>query len=106
VVIKTDISTILSGVPTDAQLVLHLLRVSEAEGDPLPAPPNAPAVEDADPVVPDPHGLGVENHPPRKAAKATSKDIFKRVARKLAGMGNDFAIDGSKGMVRVYTGQS
>lgn len=90
-------------MPTDAQLVLHLLRVSEAEGDPLPAPPSAPAVEAVEEVVRDPHGLGEEDeptHPPRTAAKAKNKGLFKRVARRLAGMGSDVSVDGSKGLVR------
>ena len=33
------ISSILSGVPTDQQLCLHLLRVGEALNKPLPRPP-------------------------------------------------------------------
>jgi hypothetical protein len=33
-------STILRGVPTDAQLTLTLLRIAEAQNDPLPPPPS------------------------------------------------------------------
>lgn len=35
-------NSILSGVPTDVQLVMHLLRVSEARYQPIPSPPAPP----------------------------------------------------------------
>lgn len=35
-------SSIFSGVPTNAQLTLHLLRVAEASFNPIPSPPPAP----------------------------------------------------------------
>jgi len=35
----TDDSSIMSKVPTDAQLTIHLLRVAEALETPLPVPP-------------------------------------------------------------------
>lgn len=38
-------SSIFSGVPTNAQLTLHLLRVAEAAYDPLPPPPPPPTPE-------------------------------------------------------------
>ena len=36
---ETDDSSIMSRVPTDAQLTIHLLRVAEALETPLPVPP-------------------------------------------------------------------
>ncbi|KAK4055784.1 hypothetical protein OIV83_000331 [Microbotryomycetes sp. JL201] len=43
---KIDLrNSIFSGVPTNAQLTLHMLRVAEASFDPLPAPPPPPTPE-------------------------------------------------------------
>ncbi|KAK4056525.1 hypothetical protein OIO90_002372 [Microbotryomycetes sp. JL221] len=43
---KIDLrNSIFSGVPTNAQLTLHVLRVAEASFDPLPAPPPPPTPE-------------------------------------------------------------
>jgi hypothetical protein len=39
VLYDTDDSSIMSKVPTDAQLTIHLLRVAEALETPLPVPP-------------------------------------------------------------------
>lgn len=101
-------------MPTDAQLTLHLLRVSEAERDPLPVPPVAPALEDTKeairevkneedksdtssqklPGTVDPAPKGV-----RKAAKQTrskTKGVFRKLGRKIAGMGSDVAVVGEE----------
>jgi hypothetical protein len=102
-------NSILSGVPTDAQLTLHLLRVSEAERDPLPVPPIAPALEDTKEAIRqsrssedgsevDPAPKGV-----RKAAvktKTKTKGVFRKIARKLAGMGSEVTIVGEERKLR------
>ncbi|BEI94984.1 uncharacterized protein CcaverHIS019_0705650 [Cutaneotrichosporon cavernicola] len=100
-------NSILSGVPTDAQLALHLLRVSEAEGDPLPTPPVAPALEatkeavsQATPSAPD---LEVEADaaptPAHKAAvksRKKTRGVFRKLVRRLASMGSDVAFVGEE----------
>lgn len=114
---------ILSGVPTNAQLTLHLLRASEAERNPLPLPPVAPTLEEANEAINEDEGEGAtakaakaaasdtkagrelssrnpDNHKGvRKAAKKTggkTKSLFKRAARKLAGMGSDVTVVGEE----------
>lgn len=107
----TDLfSSILSGVPTDAQLTLHLLRVSEEVGEPLPPPPVAPALEETKKAIrdtQDPHGIEAakeaqeaeDTRGMKKAAKKTkskTKGAFKKIARKMAGMGSDVAVVGEE----------
>lgn len=112
---------LLSGVPTNAQLTLHLLRASEAEGNPLPLPPVAPTLEEANEAVNEEDGTKTKaakaavsdtkagqalssgnpenNKGVRKAAKKTgskTKSLFKRAARKLAGMGSDVTVVGEE----------
>lgn len=113
---------LLSGVPTNAQLTLHLLRASEAEGNPLPLPPVAPTLEEANEAINDEEdgvktkaakaaasdtkagkalssGNPDNNKGVRKAAKKTggkTKSLFKRAARKLAGMGSDVTVVGEE----------
>ncbi|CAK9782310.1 hypothetical protein CC85DRAFT_254875 [Cutaneotrichosporon oleaginosum] len=117
-------NSILSGVPTDAQLVLHLLRVSEAEKDPLPAPPIYPTLEDTKDVIREKTGdnagdiVGGEaavgaptsaegaEPPPQGVKKVTAttkrktKGAFKRIARKIAGMGSDVTVVGKEKKLR------
>lgn len=97
--------------------MLHLLRVSEAEGDPIPLPPVAPSLEEAKAAireVQDPDGVQAAKDAELKKAqddekkmkkvtkktKAKTKGAFKKVARKLAGMGSDVAVVGEERKLR------
>lgn len=108
-------------MPTDAQLTLHLLRVSEEEGDPIPPPPVAPNLEETKRAIreaQDPQALDAPKNPEvedatkpqrvRTAAKKTkskTKGAFKKIARKLAGMGSDVAVVGEERKVGYPQGQ-
>jgi hypothetical protein len=48
----TDISTILRGVPTNAQLTITLLRIGEANKAPIPPPPRSDAPPPSRPTTP------------------------------------------------------
>ncbi|KAL7421556.1 hypothetical protein Q5752_003325 [Cryptotrichosporon argae] len=108
-------NSILSGVPTDAQLTLHLLRVGEALGTPLPRPPPAPlegtpkeAIKDTTPatITADDHAeveeAAEEGGVAEKATKAKVKTkshilgAFKAVGKKMAGFHGDVAVDGAR----------
>lgn len=108
-------SSILSGCPTNAQLTLHLLRVSEDLKTPLPPPPENKDIKSAKKTLQDtspanPSGAEVaaekrqiedSSNPVEKVAektKAKSKhhlsNAFKKLSKKLAGVHGDVAVDG------------
>ncbi|WVF71771.1 hypothetical protein IAT40_006579 [Kwoniella sp. CBS 6097] len=113
-------NSILSGVPTDAQLTLHLLRVAEALNAPLPRPPAPPlkgtpkeAIKDTTPATvtaeDDAEVLQAEEEGgltevATKAKHKTKSHIlgaFKAAGKKMAGIGGDVAVDGTKKQARI-----
>jgi hypothetical protein len=122
-------SSILSGVPTDSQLVLHLLREHERQLSPLPPPPPAPSVNEKkeqlqehaiDTPVDDPTTSTVssdaeeeeeeEEGSPKKegvrmrAFKAGGKKMvagMQKVMGKVATVGADVSVEGSRQKVRT-----
>ncbi|WWC89593.1 uncharacterized protein L201_004518 [Kwoniella dendrophila CBS 6074] len=113
-------NSILSGVPTDAQLTLHLLRVAEALNAPLPRPPPAPlegtpkeAIKDTTPAtvtadddaeVAEAEEEGGLTEAATKAKHKTKSHIlgaFKAAGKKMAAFHGDVAVDGSKKQARI-----
>ncbi|WVW83609.1 hypothetical protein I302_105630 [Kwoniella bestiolae CBS 10118] len=113
-------NSILSGVPTDAQLTLHLLRVAEALNSPLPRPPPPPlegtpkeAIKDTTPATvtaeDDVEVLEAEEEGGLTEATAKAKHktkshilgAFKSVGKKMAAFNGDVAVDGSKKQARI-----
>jgi hypothetical protein len=109
-------SSLLYGVPTNDQLVLHLLRVGENTGHPLPRPPPPPlagtAKEQIKDNAPDPDDelvdddgnhitvdeLGVKD---KAMHKTKTKFIggLKSLSKRVAGIGADVTVDGVKKQV-------
>ncbi|KAK8864161.1 hypothetical protein IAR55_001407 [Kwoniella newhampshirensis] len=113
-------NSILSRVPTDAQLTLHLLRVSEALNAPLPRPPPPPlkgtpkeAIKDTSPATvtaeDDAEVLQAEEEGgvTEAAVKAKHKTkshilgAFKSAGKKMAAFHGDVAVDGTKKQARM-----
>ncbi|KAJ9121504.1 hypothetical protein QFC22_002121 [Naganishia vaughanmartiniae] len=109
---KLDLrNSLLSGVPTNDQLVLHLLRVGERMNHPIPRPPPPPlagspkeAIKDTGPD-PDSELVDEAGNPidvddlstkDKIAHKSKSKLInsFKAVSKRVAGIGADVTVDG------------
>ncbi|KAI5453283.1 hypothetical protein NCC49_006306 [Naganishia albida] len=109
---KLDLrNSLLSGVPTNDQLVLHLLRVGERMNHPLPRPPPPPlagtpkeAIKDTGPDPDselvdengnfmDPDDLSTKD---KIAHKSKSKLVnsFKAVSKRVAAIGADVTVDG------------
>lgn len=114
---KLTSSSILSGCPTNAQLTLHLLRVSEDLKTPLPPPPENKDIKSAKKTLKDtspanPSGAAVaaekreieESNNPAEKTKAKTKhhlsNAFKKISKKLAGVHGDVAVDGNTKPVR------
>ncbi|OCF31032.1 hypothetical protein I316_07303 [Kwoniella heveanensis BCC8398] len=113
-------NSILSQVPTDAQLTLHLLRVAEALNSPLPRPPPPPlkgtpkeAIKDTTPATvtaeDDAEVLEAEQEgglteAATKAKHKTKSHIlgaFKAAGKKMAAFHGDVAVDGTKKQARI-----
>jgi hypothetical protein len=110
----TDVSSLLSGTPTNAQLTLHLLRVSEDLGSPLPPPPDntdnvKKALQDTSPVnqsgnekraelkeIENDSGSKVEEGVQKSAVKGRHHigNAFKKISKKLAVLRGDVVVDG------------
>lgn len=105
-------SSILSGCPTNAQLTLHLLRVSEDLKTPLPPPPENKDIKSAKKTLKDtspanPSGAAVaaekreieESNSTAEKTKAKTRhhlsNAFKKISKKLAGVHGDVAVDGN-----------
>ncbi|GMK59490.1 hypothetical protein CspeluHIS016_0800960 [Cutaneotrichosporon spelunceum] len=104
-------NSILSGVPTDAQFTLYLLRANERERDPLPAPPVTPALEATKEAIRQAAGTGVSEaleasdmhmpaHEATKPKKKKKKGLFRKLVRQLAGIGSDVALVGDERKLR------
>ncbi|CAD6577000.1 MAG: hypothetical protein TREMPRED_001836 [Tremellales sp. Tagirdzhanova-0007] len=108
-------NSILSGVPTDQQLTLHLLRVAEALNSPLPRPPPPPlkgtpkeAIKDTTPASisaeDDAELVEAQEEGGITQAAATAKHktkshflgVFQKAGKKMAGFHGDVAVDGAK----------
>ncbi|WVO22305.1 uncharacterized protein IAS62_003635 [Cryptococcus decagattii] len=108
-------NSILSRVPTDTQLTLHLLRVTEALGKPLPRPPPPPlsgtpkeAIKDTTPATvtaeDDAEVLQAEQEggTAEVAAKTKHKTkshiagVFKSAGKHMAGFKGDVMVDGAR----------
>ena len=109
-------NSLLYGVPTNDQLVLHLLRVGERQGVPLPRPPPPPLsgtpkeqikdnAPDPDDELVDEEGnridvddLGMKD---KAMHKSKSKVIggLKSLSKRVAGIGADVTVDGVKKQV-------
>ncbi|KAK4686220.1 hypothetical protein P7C73_g3921, partial [Tremellales sp. Uapishka_1] len=108
-------NSILSGVPSDAQLTLHVLRVAEALNAPLPNAPPAPlegtpkaAIKDSTPAtvtaddeaeIEEAEEQGGMVEVATKAKHQTKSKVigaFKGVSRKLAGFHGDVSVDGKE----------
>jgi hypothetical protein len=109
-------ASLLFGVPTNDQLVLHLLRVGEREGHPLPRPPPPPLegtpkehmadnAPDPDAELVDDEGnpmdvddLGTKD---KVMHKSKSRIIggLKKMSKRVAGIGADVTVDGVKKQV-------
>ncbi|WVQ88729.1 hypothetical protein IAS59_002466 [Cryptococcus gattii] len=108
-------NSILSRVPTDTQLTLHLLRVTEALGKPLPRPPPPPlsgtpkeAIKDTTPATvtaeDDAEVLQAEQEggTAEVAAKTKHKTkshiagVFKSAGKHMAGFRGDVMVDGAR----------
>ncbi|ODN79884.1 hypothetical protein L202_03778 [Cryptococcus amylolentus CBS 6039] len=113
-------NSILSRVPTDAQLTLHLLRVTEALGTPLPRPPPPPlagspkeAIADTTPAThtaeDDQELLEAqkEGGTTEAAVKAKHKtkthltNAFRSAGKHLAGFRGDVSVDGARKQVSM-----
>ena len=111
-------NSILSGVPTDQQLTLHILRVAEALQTPLPRPPPPPlkgtpkeAIKDTTPVTvtaeDDAELLEAESEGgmTEMAEKAKHKTkshflgMFQKAGKKMAGFHGDVSVDGTRKQV-------
>ncbi|KAK4684455.1 hypothetical protein P7C73_g5722, partial [Tremellales sp. Uapishka_1] len=108
-------NSILSGVPTDAQLTLHVLRVAEVLNAPLPRPPNAPlegtpkeAIKDSSPAnmnedddaaIDAAEEEGGVKEVATKAKHKTKEKLmgaFKGVSKRMAAIGGDVSVDGKE----------
>ncbi|KIR55879.1 hypothetical protein I315_01761 [Cryptococcus gattii Ru294] len=113
-------NSILSRVPTDTQLTLHLLRVTEALGKPLPRPPPPPlsgtpkeAIKDTTPATvtaeDDAEVLQAEQEggTAEVAAKTKHKTkshiagVFKSAGKHMAGFRGDVMVDGARKQVSM-----
>ncbi|KAI9639865.1 uncharacterized protein MKK02DRAFT_18941 [Dioszegia hungarica] len=112
-------NSILSGVPTDAQLTLHLLRVAESLDNPLPRAPAAPlegspkeaikdtspekVTEDDDAEIEQAINEGSKAEEIMVKAKVKTKShvlgAFKGIGKKMAGFRGDVAVDGEQKVV-------
>ncbi|KAM0788664.1 hypothetical protein ACM66B_002763 [Microbotryomycetes sp. NB124-2] len=106
---KIDLrNSIFSGVPTNAQLTLHVLRVAEAAFDPLPAPPPPPTPDHVqneisktglDPESPPPElKLGPDGNPIAmdKSSTTDSGDEDKKDQGLVGGVGSAVVNTGKK----------
>ncbi|KAJ9095999.1 hypothetical protein QFC21_005362 [Naganishia friedmannii] len=109
---KLDLrNSLLSGVPTNDQLVLHLLRVGERMNHPIPRPPPPPlagspkeAIKDTGPdpdsELVDDAGNAIDvddlSTKDKIAHKSKSKLVnsFKAVSKRVAAIGADVTVDG------------
>lgn len=106
-------NSILYGVPTNDQLVLHLLRVGERAGHPIPRPPPPPLAgspkEQIKDNAPDPDDELVDDNgnpisvddlgaKDKAVHKSKSKLVtgLKHLSKKVAGVGADVTVDGVK----------
>ncbi|ORY32602.1 hypothetical protein BCR39DRAFT_564238 [Naematelia encephala] len=108
-------NSILSRVPTDQQLTLHLLRVAEALGTPLPRPPPPPlagtpkeAIKDTTPATvtadddAEVEEAEEEGGVTEMATKAKVKSkghimgMFQKAGKKMAAFHGDVSVDGAK----------
>lgn len=108
-------NSILSRVPTDTQLTLHLLRVTEALGKPLPRPPPPPlsgtpkeAIKDTTPaaVTADDDAEVLEAAQEGATAEVAAKTkhktkshitgVFKSAGKHMAGFRGDVKVDGAR----------
>lgn len=116
-------NSILSGSPTNAQLVLYLLRAGEALGEPLPPPPElttsagqkaltdtAPNAQAGDDDLneakrKEANGDKVQaaGHRAKAGAKRHLAKAFRKVGRKVAGWHGDVAVDGKEKPVSAMT---
>ncbi|WVQ82424.1 hypothetical protein IAT38_004552 [Cryptococcus sp. DSM 104549] len=113
-------NSILSRVPTDAQLTLHLLRVTEAMNVPLPRPPPPPlegtpkeAIKDTTPAdvtaeddaeLRDAEEEGGTTEIAVKAKHKTKSHLmgmFKHAGKTMAGFRGDVAVDGTRKQARI-----
>ena len=109
-------NSLLYGVPTNDQLVLHLLRVGERQGVPLPRPPPPPLSgtpkEQIKDNAPDPDDELVDEDGNRIDVndlamkdkvmhKSKSKIVggLKSLSKRVAGIGADVTVDGVKKQV-------
>lgn len=107
-------NSLLSGTPTNAQLTLHLLRVAEDFGEPLPPPPPPPdavgrdALTDKSPVQPTP---GANTEDKGKVGKVVEKkkhrvrtrlaSTFQSVSRHVATFRGDVTLDNKEKKVSL-----
>lgn len=110
-------NSILSGVPTNAQLMLFLFRAAEDTGDPLPPPPSGPGNDSQTKALSDTHpseqpgdedmelarkkeadGKTVEaaRHRTRAKAKRGVTTVFRKFGKKVAAFRGDVAVDGKE----------
>lgn len=106
-------NSILSRVPTDAQLTIHLLRVAEALETPLPVPPPPPlkgtpkeAIKDSSPAdLNEEDEAEIEEAEEQGGAKEAAVKtkhktkgailgLFRHGGKKAAGAGGDVSVDG------------
>ena len=114
---KLDLrNSLLFGVPTNDQLVIHLLRVGEKEGHPLPRPPSPPLAgtpkeqmkdnapdPDAELVDDDGNPIDVDDLAMKDKVMHKSKSRLigglKKMSKRVAGIGADVTVDGVKKQV-------
>ncbi|KAI5475212.1 hypothetical protein MNV49_001723 [Pseudohyphozyma bogoriensis] len=90
-------NSLLSRVPTNAQVAVYVLRSSEAAYEPLPPPPHAPTakdlkeemskegIPDGDEAIKDAEAAEEEENPDNTADQSVSGKVQKKGAKKLLG---------------------